>query len=323
MTPMNSIFKYTTGNETPMNSITKYGNVLGGINTPIYTVNGNNKLLYDAEGELHSIMDYPSFINEKGHKFWHKHGERHREGDKPAVITDVFEAYYIDGLLHRDNGPAEVYSDGTKTWYTNGKKIPAPELKVQETEFDTLTKSLSPDEKTSVLNLVKTFVEKIEIEKQGFDNVLKHLDKFSESELKVIVDKNKEMVKDNMYYKFVLGFVLKEYAIYNIHDKIITPFVAGILIGMNKVLLAREFNKRDKLESKVYDIVKEILNSDCFPSKQELVDMIYDKPITFADFLKLYIVTCVNNEKYKKIQYSVPVNLSGLDMELFYMVKDH
>src|SRR6185295_3193917 len=99
----------------------------------------------------------------------------------------------------------------------------------QETEFDTLTKSLSPDEKTKMLNMVKTFVEKVEIEKQGFDNVLKHVDKFSETELKEIVDKNKELVKDNMYYKFVLGFVLKDYHISGVHDKPVTPFVTGIL----------------------------------------------------------------------------------------------
>ena len=29
--------------------------------------------------------------------------------------------YYINGILHREDGPAVEYPDGTKYWYKNGK----------------------------------------------------------------------------------------------------------------------------------------------------------------------------------------------------------
>ena len=29
--------------------------------------------------------------------------------------------YYLNDLLHREDGPAEEYADGTKVWYKNGK----------------------------------------------------------------------------------------------------------------------------------------------------------------------------------------------------------
>ena len=45
----------------------------------------------------------------------------HRE-DGPAIeYSDGSKDWYLNGKLHREDGPAEEYSDGTKFWYLNGK----------------------------------------------------------------------------------------------------------------------------------------------------------------------------------------------------------
>ena len=45
----------------------------------------------------------------------------HRE-DGPAVeYANGSKAWFLNGKLHREDGPAVEYSDGDKEWYLNGK----------------------------------------------------------------------------------------------------------------------------------------------------------------------------------------------------------
>jgi hypothetical protein len=56
-------------------------------------------------------------------KEWHLNGLLHRE-DGPAVIRHNREKYwFLNGLLHRENGPAVVCAGGTKKWFLNGKEV--------------------------------------------------------------------------------------------------------------------------------------------------------------------------------------------------------
>ncbi len=43
---------------------------------------------------------------------------------KPVCKTDSHgdKRWYLDGKLHREDGPAVEYSDGSKYWYLNGKR---------------------------------------------------------------------------------------------------------------------------------------------------------------------------------------------------------
>ena len=38
----------------------------------------------------------------------------------------VYRVRNSAGQLHRDDGPAMVYPDGTQEWYRNGEEIPTP-----------------------------------------------------------------------------------------------------------------------------------------------------------------------------------------------------
>lgn len=59
-------------------------------------------------------------------KYLNNQDQLHRE-DGPAIIyPDGTQEWYRNGVLHRGDGPAVVHPDGKEEWYRNGKAIPAP-----------------------------------------------------------------------------------------------------------------------------------------------------------------------------------------------------
>ena len=60
-------------------------------------------------------------IRPDGSKHWTLNGIRHRE-DGPAIeYGDGRKFWYLHGKWHREDGPAIEYPDGRKDWYLNGK----------------------------------------------------------------------------------------------------------------------------------------------------------------------------------------------------------
>ena len=65
----------------------------------------------------------------EGNKEWRLNGLLHRE-DGPAVEdTDGDKWWYRDDKLHRDDGPAVEYANGTKEWWVNGIQLEDTEIK--------------------------------------------------------------------------------------------------------------------------------------------------------------------------------------------------
>jgi hypothetical protein len=62
-------------------------------------------------------------VNSNGDKRWFLNGKLHRE-DGPAVEhADGDKLWFLNGKIHREDGPAVECTDGTKYWYLNGKLI--------------------------------------------------------------------------------------------------------------------------------------------------------------------------------------------------------
>ncbi len=62
-------------------------------------------------------------IDSKGNKFWYLNGKLHRI-DGPAVEgADGSKIWYLNDKRHRENGPAIEWTDGNKYWYLNDKEI--------------------------------------------------------------------------------------------------------------------------------------------------------------------------------------------------------
>ena len=62
-------------------------------------------------------------VDERGDTHFYKENtEELHNPNGPAVIwSDGTKRFYLNGKLHNENGPAIIYSDGAKYFYLNGK----------------------------------------------------------------------------------------------------------------------------------------------------------------------------------------------------------
>ena len=61
-------------------------------------------------------------IKPNGTKEWYLNGKIHREDGPAAEYADGTKKWWLNGKLHREDGPAAEYPDGSKEWWLNGKK---------------------------------------------------------------------------------------------------------------------------------------------------------------------------------------------------------
>ena len=75
-------------------------------------------------GQRHRDGDRPAVVGADGTQIWLQNGRLHRDGDRPAVVGPTGrQAWYQNGQLHRDGDqPAYIEADGTRHWYRNGLK---------------------------------------------------------------------------------------------------------------------------------------------------------------------------------------------------------
>ena len=68
------------------------------------------------------MIEYKVKVYDVGDKFWYLNGNLHRE-DGPAIEYANGDKYwYLNGQHHREDGPAIVSVDGDKFWYLNGER---------------------------------------------------------------------------------------------------------------------------------------------------------------------------------------------------------
>jgi hypothetical protein len=71
------------------------------------------------------IVKYPN-----GYKEWYLNGKLHRE-DGPAIeLADGTKEWWLNGKLHRVDGPAVEWADGDKHWWLNGEYYSEAEWKI-------------------------------------------------------------------------------------------------------------------------------------------------------------------------------------------------
>ena len=67
------------------------------------------------------MIEYTVKVDESGTKRWFLNGKLHRE-DGPAVEgLKGYKAWFLNGKRHREDGPAVEWGDGEIEWYLNGK----------------------------------------------------------------------------------------------------------------------------------------------------------------------------------------------------------
>ena len=62
------------------------------------------------------------FIYESGNKCWYLNGKLHRENGPAIELTNGYKEWWINDKLHRKDGPAVEDANSSKEWYINGKR---------------------------------------------------------------------------------------------------------------------------------------------------------------------------------------------------------
>ena len=63
------------------------------------------------------------YYEENGTQLWYLNGELHREDGPAAIGTNGTQIWYLYDKCHSEDGPAVIWSNGDQIWYVNGKCI--------------------------------------------------------------------------------------------------------------------------------------------------------------------------------------------------------
>ena len=75
------------------------------------------------------MIEYTVRVHDNGAKDWYLNGKLHRE-DGPAIErASGSKDWWLNGKLHREDGPAIEWANGTKAWYLNGVHLTEAEFK--------------------------------------------------------------------------------------------------------------------------------------------------------------------------------------------------
>ena len=95
------------------------------------------------------MIEYTVKVCADGEKYWYLNGELHRE-DGPAIEwANGYKAWFLNGERHRVDGPAIVYADGGKEWWLNGILVTEQEVMnpVEEMTMEEICKALGKNVK--------------------------------------------------------------------------------------------------------------------------------------------------------------------------------
>ena len=85
------------------------------------------------------MIEYTVKVYPNGDKSWYLNGELHRE-DGPAIEGANGDKYWwLNGKRHREDGPAAEEAHGYKSWYLNDKKVTQEEHKRQTSPIIEMT----------------------------------------------------------------------------------------------------------------------------------------------------------------------------------------
>jgi hypothetical protein len=77
------------------------------------------------------MKTYTVNVQDDGSKFWYLNGNLHREDGPAAECANGSKFWYLNGKRHREDGPAIEYADGTKCWFLNGVELTEAEFLVK------------------------------------------------------------------------------------------------------------------------------------------------------------------------------------------------
>ena len=75
------------------------------------------------------MLEYTVKVYPEGYKAWYLNGKIHREDGPAMEWANGDKSWYLNGILHREDGTAIECSNGEKCWWINGKQLTEAEHK--------------------------------------------------------------------------------------------------------------------------------------------------------------------------------------------------
>ena len=115
----------------------------------------------DISNIINDIQDYEESqmeVDQSGTKRWkNKQGQLHRRNGPAVEYADGTKRWYFDGLLHCEVGPAIEYAGGDQSWYINGLKYSTKakwkEAK-QRLDLKESKESIDPTDNIDISNII-------------------------------------------------------------------------------------------------------------------------------------------------------------------------
>ena len=74
------------------------------------------------------MKTYTVEVSDNGGEEWYLNDKLHREDGPACEWADGSKLWYLNGKLHREDGPAVESADGSKYWHLNGKELSEAEF---------------------------------------------------------------------------------------------------------------------------------------------------------------------------------------------------
>jgi len=68
------------------------------------------------------MIEYKVKVDEVGTKVWYLNGQLHRDDGPSIEFTNGNKYWYLNDKRHREDGPAIEFANGNKYWYLNDKR---------------------------------------------------------------------------------------------------------------------------------------------------------------------------------------------------------
>ena len=74
------------------------------------------------------MKTYTVKVYDNGTKEWFLNGNLHRKDGPAAEWANGAKFWFLNGKLHREDGPAAEWANGTKFWYIDDKQLTEAEF---------------------------------------------------------------------------------------------------------------------------------------------------------------------------------------------------
>ena len=82
-----------------------------------------------SEQEVFDTLKYHIEVDMRGTRWYYNSADQlHRENGPAIEYADGTKCWYQNGLLHRTDGPTIEYPDGSKWWYLNDRPLTEAEF---------------------------------------------------------------------------------------------------------------------------------------------------------------------------------------------------